>query len=54
MMKNSFVVEELIKTVLVEIDNFKEKLKLLGIDSRDYYKVIDSLTVVRLHLDSMR
>ncbi|EMW0391713.1 MULTISPECIES: hypothetical protein [Bacillus cereus group] len=53
-MKNSFVVEQSIKNVCAEIDNLKEKLKLLGIDPRDYYKVIDSLTVVRLHLDSMR
>lgn len=53
-MKKSFVVEQSIKNVCDEIDNLKEKLKLLGIDPRDYYKVIDSLTVVRLHLDSMR
>lgn len=53
-MKNSFVVEQSIKNVCAEIDNLKEKLKLLGIDPRDYYKVIDCLTVVRLHLDSMR
>lgn len=53
-MKNSFGVEQSIKNVCAEIDNLKEKLKLLGIDPRDYYKVIDNLTVVRLHLDSMR
>ncbi len=53
-MKNSFVVEQSIKNVCAEIDNLKEKLKLLGIDPRDYYQVIDSLTVVRLRLDSMR
>jgi len=53
-MQKSFVVKQSIENVVTEIDNLKEKLKLLGIDPRDYYKVIDSLTVVRLHLDSMR
>ncbi|EJR28800.1 MULTISPECIES: hypothetical protein [Bacillus] len=53
-MQKSFVVKQSIENVVTEIDNLKEKLKLLGIDPRDYYQVIDSLTVVRLHLDSMR
>lgn len=53
-MQKSFVVKQSIENVVTEIDNLKEKLKDLGIDPRDYYKVIDSLTVVRLHLDSMR
>ncbi|EOO08299.1 hypothetical protein [Bacillus cereus] len=53
-MQKSFVVKQSIENVVTEIDNLKEKLKHLRIDPRDYYKLIDSLTVVRLHLDSMR
>ncbi|MDA2688853.1 hypothetical protein PDR89_27550 [Bacillus cereus group sp. Bc002] len=53
-MKNSYVVEQSIEDVLAEIENLKKKVKLLGIDPRDYYQLIDSLTLVRLHIDSMR
>ncbi|HFK1736236.1 hypothetical protein OCD85_27205 [Bacillus pacificus] len=53
-MKKSFVVEQSINNVCVEIDNLKETLKDLGIDPRDYYQMIDSLTLVRLHIDSLR
>ncbi|MGH1172754.1 hypothetical protein ACQVUL_20635 [Bacillus cytotoxicus] len=54
MKDNSIIQQQIFESILIEIDKVKEKLKDLRIEPKDYYKLIQQLTLVCLHIDSFR
>lgn len=53
-MEQNFVIVHSLEKLSVEIDNVKEQFKNLMIEQKDYYDFIQCLTLVRLHIDSIR